>query len=104
LNFWSFKLFWSWRFVFSKRSFKFDMNIFDASEFFSTHRKMNLSQFELFRFVSNYLINLKSFCMISSFCRFLKTNVDATLRWLFDETNIIFSSNNDESSLLFEND
>jgi hypothetical protein len=69
--------------------------------FSSIHRKMNLSQFELFRFVSNYLINSNHFAWFHSSCRFLKTNINATLRWLFDEANIISSSNSDESSLLF---
>jgi hypothetical protein len=67
----------------------------------STHRKMNLSQFELSRFVSNYLIDSDYFAWSHFFCRFLKTDVNATLRWLFDEANILSSSNNDESSLLF---
>jgi hypothetical protein len=42
--------------------------------------------------------------MISSSCRFLKTDVSATLRWLFDEANILSSSNSDESHFFFKND
>jgi hypothetical protein len=73
-----------------------NINIFDASEFF-----FNSSKDEFVSVRLKFFDWFKSFCMISFFCRFLKADVDATLRWTFDETNILSFSNNDESSLLF---
>ncbi len=85
------------RFVCSNRSFQLSINIFDASKIFFNSSK---DEFVLIRL--KFFNWFTSFYIISFFCKFLKANVDATLRWAFDEANIFFFSNNDESSFFFK--
>jgi hypothetical protein len=85
LNFWSFTRFLNRRFVCLKRSFKYNIKIFDALKFFfnSLKNKFVLIYLKFFDY-------FKSFCIIFSFCRFLITNINETLRYLFNEMNIFF--------------